>query len=119
MPDHLEEVLAPDRHDPPAPGMVEPRKVAPRGHDFPPIGLRPGRSRCASSALLFLIALLLAALVAFAVGSSRSTLAPYGLARNGESWRAAMATSMRSILRRLRPHSSSVAAPRLRADLFP
>jgi Tol biopolymer transport system component len=35
-------------------------------------------------ALLFLIALLIAALVAFAVGSRRSNLAPYGLARNGD-----------------------------------
>ena len=35
-------------------------------------------------ALLLLIGLLIAALVAFAVGSRRSTLAPYGLARNGD-----------------------------------
>jgi len=35
-------------------------------------------------ALLFLIGLLIVALVAFAVGSRRSTLAPYGLARNGD-----------------------------------
>lgn len=47
-----------------------------------PVFARPTPLR--QLALLLLIGLLIAALVAFAVGSRRSTLAPFGLARNGD-----------------------------------
>ena len=81
---HLDEVLQRTTADPPAPGMVEPRKVAPRGYHLPPVRCSLDRSRSARSALLLIIGLLIAAFVAIAVGSVRSP-APFGLAENGRS----------------------------------
>ena len=52
VPEHLDAVLRRTADGAPAPGMVEPRKVAPRGYDLPPRTGRPGSPGCWSSSAL-------------------------------------------------------------------
>jgi hypothetical protein len=83
VPDHLEEVLQRTAATLQRPAWSSLERWLPVDTTFRrSVFARPTPVR--QLALLLLIALLIAALVALAIGSPRSTLAPYGLARNGD-----------------------------------
>jgi hypothetical protein len=82
VPDHLEEVLQRTVTTRQRPAWSSLERWLPMDTTFRrPVFARPSPVR--QLALLLLIALLMAALVALAVGTQRPTLEPYGLARSG------------------------------------
>ena len=83
VPDHLDAVLRTTSTRAPAPGLVEPRKVAPHGSGLRASTLAP--PRLGRALLIVLLVLALVGLSILAIGARQPRVPPpFGPARNGE-----------------------------------